>query len=153
MTDETTEQRLERLRQTLRAEVMSYGDYAELQDLAQEIEPGDVELLEPAGVPESQAYVEKGKRDMEADKETEFDIIVVFQVTGQTEDEAAERLGYIIGHSPLLVPGAGIESWYFPNHKHVDGNDIPYTAVLIADEKALAERQAIVQGIEDAIRG
>lgn len=84
----------------------------------------------------------------------EFDIIVVFQVAAETEDDAAERLGYAVGHSPLLTPGENsIESWYFPNHKFVDGNDIPYTAVLVADEKALAERQAIVSGIEDVIRG
>jgi hypothetical protein len=31
---------------------MSYGELAELQSLAQHIEPGDVELLEAAGVPE-----------------------------------------------------------------------------------------------------
>lgn len=45
--------RLEHLRGELRAERISYGELAELQDLATYIEPGDVELLEPAGVPES----------------------------------------------------------------------------------------------------
>lgn len=44
--------RLEALRQVLRDECMSYGEMAELQSLAEYIEPGDVELLEPAGVPE-----------------------------------------------------------------------------------------------------
>ena len=44
--------RLEELRAILRDESMSYGDYAELADLAQYIDPSDVELLEPAGVPE-----------------------------------------------------------------------------------------------------
>lgn len=44
--------RLEYLRGELRAERMSYGEVAELQGLADYIEPGDVELLEPAGVPE-----------------------------------------------------------------------------------------------------
>lgn len=45
-------ERLEELRAELRAERISYGELAELQDLAEHIEPGDVELLEPAGVPE-----------------------------------------------------------------------------------------------------
>jgi hypothetical protein len=44
--------RLEYLRQELRAERISYGELAELQSLAEHIEPGDVELLEAAGVPE-----------------------------------------------------------------------------------------------------
>lgn len=44
--------RLEYLRGELRAERMSYGEVAELQGLADYIEPGDVELLEAAGVPE-----------------------------------------------------------------------------------------------------
>lgn len=52
MITETVEQRLERLRQVLRSESISYGELAELADLAKFIEPGDVELLEPAGVPE-----------------------------------------------------------------------------------------------------
>jgi hypothetical protein len=44
--------RLEYLRAELRAERISYGELAELQSLAEHIEPGDVELLEAAGVPE-----------------------------------------------------------------------------------------------------
>ncbi len=44
--------RLEYLRGELRAERISYGELAELQGLAAHIEPGDVELLEAAGVPE-----------------------------------------------------------------------------------------------------
>lgn len=44
--------RLEYLRGEIRAERISYGELAELQGLAEHIEPGDVELLEPAGVPE-----------------------------------------------------------------------------------------------------
>jgi len=45
-------ERLEELRAILRDETMSYGELAELQGLAEFIEPGDVELLEAAGVPE-----------------------------------------------------------------------------------------------------
>ena len=44
--------RLEYLRGELRAERISYEELAELQSLAAHIDPGDVELLEPAGVPE-----------------------------------------------------------------------------------------------------
>ena len=44
--------RLEYLRKELRAERISYGELFELQSLAEYIEPGDVELLEAAGVPE-----------------------------------------------------------------------------------------------------
>lgn len=44
--------RLEYMRTQLRAEKISYGELVELQGLAEHIEPGDVELLEAAGVPE-----------------------------------------------------------------------------------------------------
>lgn len=47
-------QRLEYLRNELRRERISYGELAELQSLAAYIDPDDVELLEPAGVPEKQ---------------------------------------------------------------------------------------------------
>jgi len=48
----TVRDRLEYLRGELRAERISYGELAELQSLVEHIEPGDVELLEAAGVPE-----------------------------------------------------------------------------------------------------
>ena len=44
--------RLEELRDALDSESISYGELAELQSLAKYIEPGDVQLLEAAGVPE-----------------------------------------------------------------------------------------------------
>ena len=46
------QERLEYLRGELQAERMSWGELAELQALAPHIAPGDVELLEAAGVPE-----------------------------------------------------------------------------------------------------
>lgn len=49
---DTIQDRLEYLRGEIRAERISYGEVAELQGLAEHIEPGDVELLEWAGVPE-----------------------------------------------------------------------------------------------------
>jgi hypothetical protein len=48
-----TKVRLEYLRSQLDAERISYAELAELQDLAEYIEPGDVQLLEAAGVPEN----------------------------------------------------------------------------------------------------
>jgi hypothetical protein len=45
--------RLEYLRGELRAERISYAELAELQELAAYIEPGDVELLEAAGIKEA----------------------------------------------------------------------------------------------------
>jgi hypothetical protein len=46
--------RLEYLRGEIRAERISYGEIAELQELADHIQPGDVELAEWAGIPESE---------------------------------------------------------------------------------------------------
>lgn len=52
MPSKQIKQRLEYLRGELRAASISYGELAELQDLIPHIDPGDVELLEAAGVPE-----------------------------------------------------------------------------------------------------
>lgn len=46
------EERLEYLRGEIEAERISYGELAELQDLAEHIQPDDVVLLQWAGVPE-----------------------------------------------------------------------------------------------------
>jgi hypothetical protein len=51
--DKAVQQRLEELRDSLRAQDISYGELAELQSLAGHIDPGDTELLEAAGVPEA----------------------------------------------------------------------------------------------------
>lgn len=51
-TMDTARERLEYLRQQLRAERISYGELAELASLADFIQPGDVELAEAAGIPE-----------------------------------------------------------------------------------------------------
>jgi hypothetical protein len=48
----TIKVRLEYLRGEIRKEQLSYGELVELQSLAKHIERGDIELLEPAGVPE-----------------------------------------------------------------------------------------------------
>lgn len=52
MTSKAIQKRLEYLRGEIEAERISYSEIAELQDLAEYIEPGDVVLLEWAGVPE-----------------------------------------------------------------------------------------------------
>ena len=49
--EQTVQERLEYLRGEIEAERISYEEIAELQDLAQHIEPGDLLLLEWAGVP------------------------------------------------------------------------------------------------------
>lgn len=54
--------KLEYLRGELRAERISYGELAELQCLAAHIDPGDVELLEAAGVPEFEGACAHCKR-------------------------------------------------------------------------------------------
>lgn len=54
-TIKTFRKRLEYLRGELRAERISLGEISELQSLAKHIAPGDVELLEAAGVPEHAA--------------------------------------------------------------------------------------------------
>ena len=52
VTDRAAKDRLEYLRQEIENEQISYGELAELQSLAAYIDPGDVLLLEWAGVPE-----------------------------------------------------------------------------------------------------
>jgi len=52
MKTEEIKNRLEYLRKELRGECISLLELCELESLAEHIEPGDVELLEAAGVPE-----------------------------------------------------------------------------------------------------
>ena len=52
MTNTTSSDRLEAIRAAIRAERVSYGEIFELQSLANEIDSGDVELLQWAGVSE-----------------------------------------------------------------------------------------------------
>lgn len=56
MTTTEVKTRLEYLRSEIRAERIGYAELAELQSLANYIEPDDVELLEAAGVPEFAIY-------------------------------------------------------------------------------------------------
>lgn len=54
MNEVAAKKRLEEIRKELRAERLSWGAVHELQCLTKYIDPSDVELLEAAGVPESQ---------------------------------------------------------------------------------------------------
>ena len=51
----TVKERLEYLRGEIEAERISYGEIAELQSLTKHIDPGDMLMLEWAGVPEKLA--------------------------------------------------------------------------------------------------
>jgi len=53
MSDKAIKERLEYLRGEIEAERISYGEIAELQDLVEHIDQGDLLLLEWAGVPET----------------------------------------------------------------------------------------------------
>lgn len=57
MTNHEIAERLEYLRGQIRAECISYGEIFELESLAEHIGQGDVELLEWAGVPETDPRV------------------------------------------------------------------------------------------------
>ena len=52
MTDIATEERLAEIRESIVAENVSWGELIELQSLTEHIDPGDVLLLEWAGVDE-----------------------------------------------------------------------------------------------------
>lgn len=80
--------RLEYLRGELRGERISYGELAELQSLAPYIEAGDVELLEAAGVPESEAerrleLAQDGREDAGAEQ-------AQIEAEGETDADRAE---------------------------------------------------------------
>lgn len=53
MTTTEIKNRLEYLRAQIENECISYGEIAELESLAEHIEPDDVQLLEWANVPEN----------------------------------------------------------------------------------------------------
>ena len=54
MTTKEAKKRLEELRSAIEAENISYSELAELQDLSDYIEAGDVVLAEWAGIPEQE---------------------------------------------------------------------------------------------------
>jgi hypothetical protein len=89
-------ERLEYLRSQIRAECISYGELAELEDLAEYIEPGDVELLEAAGVPE---FEDAQENAFEADNRESYSQDYADVKTGELTEDGARRwaLGYLDG--------------------------------------------------------
>lgn len=77
--EEQAAQRLEELRVELRAERISYGELAELQGLAEYIDRSDVELLEPAGVPE---FPEDEEQDAWVERELDAGVRSGLPITG-----------------------------------------------------------------------
>ena len=65
MNKQAIKKRLEYLRREIEAERISMGEILELQSLAAHIEPGDVLLLQWAGVPEFAENVEGRKVESE----------------------------------------------------------------------------------------
>ena len=115
-------ERLEALRTAIEAENISWGEIAELQSLAQEIEPGDVQLLQWAGVPESQAYVAKGERDLEADDEANGDRFMTAQLTDQgTAASETALCNWHIAYAADL-PRLSYDEATNPDRVRVDGN-------------------------------
>lgn len=105
--------RLEYLRQELRAERISTGELVELQSLAAHIGPDDVELLEAAGVPEKQ------------DEDKTFAVTLLCEVgivDVQATDEIAAEKEAIANHPHLRVimmrvQGKGVDTGYYAPEK------------------------------------
>jgi hypothetical protein len=75
MTPEQIKARLEYLRGEINAERISYGELFELQSLAEYIDPGDVLLLEWAGVPESREASRSRRAIRQAEEWTAKEIL------------------------------------------------------------------------------
>lgn len=83
--------RLEYLRQEIRAERISYDEIHELQSLVKHIDPSDVELLEWAGVEESEQATSAVHRKKEFKKGDRV----------RLSEEGSRRLGH--SHDPLRL--------------------------------------------------
>jgi len=108
MTTEITA-RLDAIRTALRAQSISYGELTELQNLAGHIAPGDVELLEPAGVPEHGAMTRPAVIDA---TETEVAILQSF-VTAALWADAHDENGEDVDTSAFTADDvtADFETW------------------------------------------
>jgi hypothetical protein len=93
-------ERLEELRTVLRAERMSYGELAELQSLAAHIAPGDVELLEAAGVPEGMTAHEQQAYELGAEHARNA---ASWCMDGNTSSEHVERLVKMLDDGDPMV--------------------------------------------------
>lgn len=98
---------LEDIRQSIERGDISYGEIATLQSLAEYIEPGDVELLEWAGVPEfPQPFTYRELRQMLSEmSEDILDQTVTVFLKDQEEFIAASNLFTVGNEQNVLDPG------------------------------------------------
>ena len=92
MTPDTTKERLEYLRKEIEAERISTDEILELQSLAEHIEPGDVLLLQWAGVLEQTQLT------------LELQLIVNYETHGTSAEELKSRLEGLVS----LAMGDGL---------------------------------------------
>jgi hypothetical protein len=118
--------RLEYLRGEIRAERISQGELIELQSLAEHIDPGDVELLEWAGVPEghdpragltplhrllldlghlSQRYSEIATADPEQIESLQEDVGSIFAAFGECAEAIEKIARQYLAPDGSVLPG------------------------------------------------
>jgi hypothetical protein len=99
--------RLEDIRDSLRAEDVSYGELAELQALAPYIAPGDVELLEAAGVPEHRTEQDQAEFDAEDARQQALEVTELRQdaiYRGEPDPGPSGECGaHILDSRPAMV--------------------------------------------------
>lgn len=106
--------RLEYLRKQIKNESISYGEISELQSLAKYIEPGDVLLLEWAGVPERRKTKDSKTKDGEAGTEETLPPYKGFTIKKRNADHPSDDkyIGYYkgknLGESSSLQ---GMKDW------------------------------------------
>jgi len=114
--------RLEQIRQSLRDENTSWGELAELQALARYIRRDDVELLEPAGVPEvyiTAIYDNGGKS---------FDRYCAYLNVRESRREPRLMQCFVMSDNPQHPKGVGMHSAGFlgrHNGKRIRFSDLP----------------------------
>ena len=114
--------RLEELREVLRAENISWGELAELQGLARYIQRDDVELLEPAGVPEVYitAIYDNGGRS--------YDRYTVYLNVNESRHDPRLMECFVMSDNPQHPCGVGMHSeGYLGRHngKRIKFSDLP----------------------------
>ena len=128
--EEEIKKRLEYLRGEIVAERISWGEIAELQSLSAHIDPGDVLLLEWAGVPESQPPTQSKHADVYIEEEVlglAENIAAVACAIGQNwEDIYSKNKDYIGGYPGIwsYAAAAGIAFDDVEASFRLDGNAI-----------------------------
>jgi len=152
----TPTERLEELRAALRAENISYGELAELESLAIHIHPSDVELLEPAGVPEGvtpQAWVTYSQNLATVQgwvHQASGGFLTAEPTTclGQDRLSLGRRDGEAFGADPRFggtsTTGLLVGDIYIPSYRKLDRrNKVTIRAVLRAVYNAFKEIETI----------